>query len=128
MSRVVPCWVRNRGRQRERQRPLHIGQRIRHESGVTVEIVNGQFLGGYGRISNFWYWRGVLPDGHPPVVSGAATERPDQSGPRLESPPLRRRDRVEANSPPLGSGNRRFRSSRPDGRERNRPSRRSSIS
>ena len=63
MSRVVPCWVRNRGRQRERQRPLNIGQRIRHESGVTVEIVNGQLLGGYGRISNFWYWREVLPDG-----------------------------------------------------------------
>jgi hypothetical protein len=45
---------------------LRIGQRIRHESGCTVKIVDGQFMvhaHGQSRVSNFWYWRRVRKDG-----------------------------------------------------------------
>jgi hypothetical protein len=41
---------------------LRIGQRIRYEGGGIVEIVDGQYWGAHG-LSNFWYWREVLPDG-----------------------------------------------------------------
>ena len=30
--------------------------------GVPIKITNGQFIGEYG-LSNFWYWKHVLPDG-----------------------------------------------------------------
>ena len=53
---------------KKKNRPhlLRIGQRIRHESGCTVEIVDGQFMvqaHGKSRVSNFWYWRRVRKDG-----------------------------------------------------------------
>ena len=31
--------------------------------GKLVEITGGSYLGGYGRVSNFWYWRKVLKNG-----------------------------------------------------------------
>ena len=28
-----------------------------------IKITGGQFMGEYNRISNYWYWKEVLPDG-----------------------------------------------------------------
>jgi hypothetical protein len=42
--------------------PFAIGDRVTHPSGRTVEITGGQYWGTYG-LSNFWYWREVMPDG-----------------------------------------------------------------
>lgn len=39
-----------------------IGEVYRHPDGYDVKIMSGQFLV-RGRLSNFWYWRRVLPDG-----------------------------------------------------------------
>ncbi|MDO8504307.1 MAG: hypothetical protein Q7S36_00440 [Candidatus Liptonbacteria bacterium] len=30
---------------------------------VPVFVTKGHFLGGYGRVSNFWYWRQIGPHG-----------------------------------------------------------------
>jgi hypothetical protein len=45
--------------------PLEIGMVTQHPAdGRTVEIIDGQFLDPtYGRLSNFWWWREVFPDG-----------------------------------------------------------------
>lgn len=39
-----------------------IGMDVRHPSGRTVRLTGGQYWGRHG-VSNFWYWREVLPDG-----------------------------------------------------------------
>jgi hypothetical protein len=41
---------------------MAVGQTIRHPDGRTVKVTDGQFWGRYG-VSNFWYWREVMPDG-----------------------------------------------------------------
>lgn len=41
---------------------LSIGMRVKTPRGVLVEIVDGQYMGTHG-LSNFWYWRRVLPNG-----------------------------------------------------------------
>lgn len=41
---------------------LHVGLECEHPSGRKVRITSGQFWGEHG-VSNFWYWREVLPDG-----------------------------------------------------------------
>jgi len=42
---------------------LEIGMVTKHpETGKTVKITGGQYWGEYG-LSNFWYWREVLPGG-----------------------------------------------------------------
>ena len=42
--------------------PFEIGDRVTHPKHGLVEIVDGQYWGTYG-ISNFWYWKKVMPDG-----------------------------------------------------------------
>jgi hypothetical protein len=42
--------------------PFKIGDRVKHPDGRTVIITAGQYWGEHG-LSNFWYWREVLPDG-----------------------------------------------------------------
>jgi hypothetical protein len=42
---------------------VKIGDQLGHPSGRKVQITNGQFWGTRG-VSNFWYWREVLPDGN----------------------------------------------------------------
>lgn len=42
--------------------PFEIGDRVKHPSGRTVEIVGGAYWGEFG-MSNFWTWREVRADG-----------------------------------------------------------------
>lgn len=42
--------------------PFKIGDLVRHPFGHLVEITDGEYWGRMG-LSNFWYWRDVLPDG-----------------------------------------------------------------
>lgn len=42
--------------------PFKIGDTVSHPDGRTVRITNGQYWGTHG-LSNFWYWREVLPGG-----------------------------------------------------------------
>jgi len=44
------------------QKPLSIGDTIKHKDGRTVRIVDGMYYGTHG-VSNFWYFREVMPDG-----------------------------------------------------------------
>lgn len=46
----------------EAQSTMKVGATIKHPDGRTVKIASGQFLSG-GRVSNFWYWNEVMPDG-----------------------------------------------------------------
>ena len=41
---------------------LAIGETFRHIDGRLVAITKGQYMGTYG-VSNFWWWREVMPDG-----------------------------------------------------------------
>ena len=41
---------------------LEIGKVVKHPDGRAVKIMAGQYWGTHG-LSNFWYWREVLPDG-----------------------------------------------------------------
>jgi len=43
--------------------PFSIGDTVSHPDGRSVQIVGGQWLGEYGRFSNWWEWREVFPDG-----------------------------------------------------------------
>lgn len=42
-------------------KPLSVGLVCKHPDGRTVKITSGQYWGTYG-LSNFWYWREVMPD------------------------------------------------------------------
>lgn len=42
--------------------PFAVGDQVKHPDGRTVQITSGQYWGEHG-LSNFWYWREVLPDG-----------------------------------------------------------------
>ena len=42
--------------------PFKVGDLVRHPFGHLVEITDGEYWGRRG-LSNFWYWRDVLPDG-----------------------------------------------------------------
>lgn len=46
-------------------RHLEVGMVTQHpEDGRIIYITKGEFLDStYGRFSNFWHWREVLPDG-----------------------------------------------------------------
>ncbi len=43
---------------------MAVGKTLKHPDGRTVKIKSGCFLDPtYGRVSNFWSWNEVLPDG-----------------------------------------------------------------
>lgn len=43
---------------------MEVGKTLKHPDGRTVKIKSGHFLDPtYGRISNFWTWNEVMPDG-----------------------------------------------------------------
>lgn len=42
--------------------PFKIGDIVKHPSGRTVKIIEGQYWGERG-LSNFWYWKEVHPNG-----------------------------------------------------------------
>lgn len=41
---------------------FQVGDTVKHSSGRSVKITGGRFWGTHG-VSNFWYWREVMPDG-----------------------------------------------------------------
>lgn len=41
---------------------MKVGAKIKHPDGRLVKITSGQAWSN-GRLSNFWHWREVLPDG-----------------------------------------------------------------
>lgn len=58
----VADWVREFTEEALGASPFDVGDEVKHPDGRTVRITRGQYWGTYG-ISNFWYWREVLPDG-----------------------------------------------------------------
>jgi hypothetical protein len=42
--------------------PFEIGDIVEHPKQGKVKITDGQYWGTYG-VSNFWYWKKVMPDG-----------------------------------------------------------------
>jgi hypothetical protein len=48
--------------------PFKVGDVVKRDRRI-VKIVGGQYWGEYG-LSNFWYWREVLPDGLGPEEHG----------------------------------------------------------
>jgi hypothetical protein len=42
--------------------PFEIGDIVDHPKQGKVKITDGQYWGTYG-VSNFWYWKKVMPDG-----------------------------------------------------------------
>lgn len=61
MTRVAP-WARQLTESVLGGAPFAIGDRVKHPDGRTVEITKGRFWGTHG-LSNFWYWREVMPNG-----------------------------------------------------------------
>lgn len=59
---LVKKWVRDLCEEITGGAPFKIGDRVKHPSGRTVQIIDGQYWGLHG-LSNFWYWREVLSDG-----------------------------------------------------------------
>jgi hypothetical protein len=41
---------------------MEVGKILKHPDGRTVKITSGKYWGTHG-LSNFWYWREVLPNG-----------------------------------------------------------------
>jgi len=65
----VAQWVRNIV-EREFGGHLEVGMVTTNpETGKAVRITDGQYWGEHG-LSNFWYWREVLPDGSLSEVEG----------------------------------------------------------
>ncbi len=44
--------------------PFKVGDIVKHPSGRMVKIISGKYWGAHG-LSNFWYWREILPNGTP---------------------------------------------------------------
>lgn len=61
MTKVLP-WVVELVENRMGPSPFAVGDTVQHPSGRTVKITDGQYWGEHG-ISNFWYWRELLPNG-----------------------------------------------------------------
>lgn len=61
---LSPKWVKDIQDDLDRENgvvPLQVGKVYRYQ-GKTVKVTDGEYYGTYG-LSNFWYWREVLPDG-----------------------------------------------------------------
>ncbi len=59
---MIEQWVKDIVENSSSGNQLEVGMVAKHPDGRTVRIVGGQYWGEYG-VSNFWYWREVLPDG-----------------------------------------------------------------
>lgn len=56
--------VRELNEEAARHSRMKIGKIMKHPDGRKVKIVSGFFLDPtYGRVSNFWRWKEVLPNG-----------------------------------------------------------------
>lgn len=58
----VQHWVRDMTESVIGGPPFAVGDTVKHPDGRTVKIIAGRYWGLRG-ISNWWYWREVLPDG-----------------------------------------------------------------
>lgn len=61
MTQVEP-WVRELTESVIGSSPFEVGDIVKRPDGRMVKIIGGHYWGTYG-LSNFWYWREVLPDG-----------------------------------------------------------------
>jgi hypothetical protein len=59
---VAEQWIRDLTEKVLGGSPFKVGDRVRYFDGRLVQITGGQYWGTHG-ISNFWYWREVLPNG-----------------------------------------------------------------
>jgi hypothetical protein len=59
---TVAPWVKDLTERTLGGSPFKIGDQVKHPSGRTVKITDGQYWGEHG-LSNFWGWREVLADG-----------------------------------------------------------------
>ena len=47
-----------------KQSNMKIGEVVKHPDGRNVKVVEGHYLDPvFKRVTNFWYWREVLPNG-----------------------------------------------------------------
>lgn len=59
---MVQQWVKDLTESVLGKSKLKIGKILKHPDGYKVKIIDGQYWGEYG-VSNFWYWRRILPNG-----------------------------------------------------------------
>ncbi len=59
---AVAQWVKGITEEVCGKSKLTVGKKLKHPDGRTVKITSGQHWGEHG-LSNFWYWREVLPNG-----------------------------------------------------------------
>lgn len=59
---MVEQWIKDLTESILGSAPFAVGDIVKHPDGRTVKITSGQYWGTHG-ISNFWYWREVLPNG-----------------------------------------------------------------
>lgn len=59
---AVQNWIKEMTEDVLGKSKLAIGKRLPHPDGRIVEVTQGQYWGEHG-LSNFWYWREVMPDG-----------------------------------------------------------------
>ncbi len=59
---MVEQWVKDLTESVIGTSQLCVGDEVLHPDGRKVKITDGQYWGTYG-LSNFWYWREILPDG-----------------------------------------------------------------
>lgn len=65
LSEILLMTIARRGNgELARRSSMKIGKIIRHPKGYRVKVIDGCFLDPvYGRVSNWWTWRKVLPGG-----------------------------------------------------------------
>jgi hypothetical protein len=59
---MVEQWVKDSTKEHFGSAPFAVDDVVTHPSGRQVKITAGQYWGTHG-LSNFWYWREVLPNG-----------------------------------------------------------------
>lgn len=58
----IEPWVRELSERQFGGAPFKVGDRVLHSEDGLVEIISGNYWTA-GGLSNFWYWKKVLPDG-----------------------------------------------------------------
>lgn len=59
---MVASWVKDMCEEVLGKTKMRIGKTVIHPDGRRVKITSGRYWGEFG-VSNFWYWREVLPGG-----------------------------------------------------------------